>query len=202
MTSVNIRLTGLASILAGISLFAGGVIHLGLDIPSGHWLMFFGDVLMIFALTGLYGVQARQTGLQGLAGYVFSVVGWIILIIGSFFVLTEIEGLKTAHDAFMFMYIDMSMYLPGLYAMLLGMVMFGLASAYGRVLPRPAGILLALAAISDLPAELLMSMAFMYFVSLALTLISLVWMGAYLLKRQTAPLAAFPAPLPTSSAEL
>jgi len=194
VTTLNIRLTGVASILAGVFLFSGGLIHQLFHNPFGHWIMYIGDILLVFALTGLYAIQARQSGLLGLLGYVLSAFGWMVLSVAAFLILAEVSGLENAHDAFMFMYFDLSLYLPALYAALLGMVLLGLATAYAGVLPRYAGILLTVAAIVDFPAELVMSLSFLYYVSISLALISLSWMGIFLLRREGLPNAAILAP--------
>jgi hypothetical protein len=200
MTALNIRLTGAVSIAAGIFLFSGGLIHQLLHNPFGHWIMYIGDILLVFALTGIYAVQARESGWVGLAGYVLSVFGWMVLSVTAFIVLAEVSGLENAHDVFMFMYFNLSLYLPGLYAALLGLVLLGLVTAYTGVLPRYAGILLVLGAISDLPAELVMSLTFMYYVSIFLSMTGLVWIGVFMLKKGAVPQPArLPAnPLPAT----
>lgn len=187
MTHLNVRLTGAVSILTGICLFSGGLMHQIFHNPFGHWIMYAGDILLVFALTGIYAVQARQSGWMGLAGYVLSIFGWMVLSVGAFLVLAEVSGLENAHDTFMFMYFDLGLYLPGLYAALLGLVLLGLATAYAGVLPRYAGLLLALAAIVDLPAELMMSMTFMYYISISISMTGLIWIGIFLLRSGAAP---------------
>jgi hypothetical protein len=186
MTALHVRLTGLASLLAGICIFTGGSIHYFFHNPFGHWIMYFGDLLLVFALTGLYGMQARQAGVLGLLGYILAITGTMVISVSSFLILADVYGLKAAHDTWMFMYIDASLYLPGLVAKLLGLLLLGLSIAYARVLPRWAGILLALAAVADLPAELLQGMIGMYLVSVTLCLLSLGWMGTYLLRPRIA----------------
>jgi hypothetical protein len=182
MTPLNIRLTGIVSILAGICIVSGGTMHYFFHNPFGHWIMYIGDLLLVFALTGLYALQAHQSGLMGLLGYGFSTLGTMILSVSSFLILADVYGLKAAHDTWMFMYFDASLYLPGLYAKMLGFILLGLSIAYARVLPRWAGIFLALSAVAALPAELLQGMIFMYLVSVTLTMAGLVWMGLSLLK--------------------
>ena len=189
MTSLHVRLTGIVSILAGICIFTGGSIHYFLHNPFGHWVMYFGDLLLVFALTGLYAIQSRQSGILGLLGYVLAITGTMIISVSSFLILADVYGLEAAHDTWMFMYFDASLYLPGLYAKLLGIVLLGLSIAYAGVLPRWSGILYALAAIAALPAELLEGMIGMYLVSVSLSLISLARLGFYLLRLRTAPLA-------------
>jgi hypothetical protein len=183
MTALNIRLTGLVSILAGICIFSGGSIHYFFHNPFGHWIMYAGDILLVFALTGLYAVQARQSGVLGLIGYVFAACGVMIISISSFLILADVYGLAAAHDTWMFMYIDAGLYLSGLYLKLLGFVLFGIASAYAGVLPRWAGILYALVPVAALPGEMMANLIGLYLVSVTLSLISLSWMGMFLLKR-------------------
>ena len=190
MTTLHVRLTGITSILAGICIFSGGSIHYFFHNPFGHWILYFGDILLVFALTGLYAVQSRQSGILGLLGYILAAAGTMILSVSSFLILADVYGLKAAHETWMFMYIDTSLYLPALYAKLLGVVFLGLSTAYAGVLPRWAGILFALSAVVDLPAELLPGMIGLYLVAVALALISLAWMGLFLLRPRPAPFAA------------
>jgi len=182
MTRLHIRLIGIVSILTGVVAFAGGTLHVGLHQNWGHWLMVLGNILMVFTFTGLYAVQSRQSGPLGLLAYVLIIIGLLVNFATSLVILADISGLKTAHDVWMFWYIDLSLLLPGLYSLLIGILMFGLVTAYARVLPRGAGLLLALAAILDLPAELLSGLTILYEIALVLVLISLSWIGARLLQ--------------------
>lgn len=201
MMEKNIRLTGIASIAAGLFLFSGGVLHQVLHNPFGHWIMYLGDILMVFALTGIYAIQAHQSGWIGLVGYVLSVFGWMVLSISAFIVLAEVTGQENAHDMFMHMYFNLSLYLPGLYAALLGLALIGLATAYSGVLPRYAGLLLVLGAISDFPAEIMMPLAFMYYISIFLSMIGLVWIGFSLVRRNHAVAAVKHSATPLPSLE-
>lgn len=187
MTSLHVRLTGLACIVAGISISAGGLIHILFHTPFGHWVLYFGYLVLVFAFTGIYAIQARQTGLLGLAGYLLAVSGTMLVSISAYLMLADVAGFEAGHEAWMFMYINLGIYLPGMYAFLLGVVLLGLATAYGHVLPRYAGLMLALAAITDLPAEMVASMGFMYFISSALLLTSLCWIGITLILPRTIP---------------
>jgi hypothetical protein len=180
MTALHIRLTGIVSILAGICIFSGGSIHYFLHNPFGHWIMYAGDILLVFTLTGLYALQSRQSGILGLIGYIFSVTGTMIISVSSFLILADVYGLTAAHDTWMFMYFDAALYLPGLYLKLLGFALFGIASAYAGVLPRWSGILFALVPAAGLPGELISGMVVLYLVSVTLALVSLNWMGIYL----------------------
>ena len=190
MTRLHIRLIGMVSILTGLCVFAGGTIHIGLQQPWGHWLMVLGGILQVFAFTGLYAVQSRQAGILGMIAYILIILGSMVTTAANIVVLPDIYGLKSAHEVWMFLYIDLSLILPMLFALLTGMLLFGLVTVYTRVLPRWAGLLLALAAIIDLPAELLSGFTFLYLIALGLFLISMGWMGASLLKPQAVSLQA------------
>jgi hypothetical protein len=192
MTVLNTRLTGLASISAALCLAIGGGMHLLLHNASGHWIYYFGYILLAFAITGLYGAIARQSGLLGLAGYVVYMIGILIGNISAFLILADVTGSAEAHAVFMYMYADLNLYLPGIYTLLVGQALFGLAILYSRVLPRYAGALLVLGVLADLPAELVASLYFMWYVSILLTGGGLIWLGAHLLRRPAAESAALP----------
>lgn len=182
MTHLHTRLIGMVSIITGMCVFAGGVIHIGLQQSWGHWLMILGGILQVFAFTGLYAVQVRLSGTLGLVAYVLVVVGLMIIFSTYIVVLPGIYGLKSAHEVWMFLYIDLPLLLPGLFVLLTGILLFGLVTAYTRVLPRWTGILMALAAVLDLPAELLSGFTFLYLIAIGLLLVSLSWMGISLIQ--------------------
>jgi hypothetical protein len=196
MTSLHKRLTGAASIAAGVMIASGGMIHILFHNPFGHWVLYFGYVVLVFALAGLYAVQARESGALGLAGWVLATLGAMLVSISAYLMLADVAGFEQGHEAWMFMYFDLGLYLPGIYALLLGLALFGLATAYARVLPRYAGVLLALSGIADMPAEMVMALGFLYYVATALLLASLVWMGlALLAPKQAARPAQVQAPV-------
>ena len=187
MTVLNIRLTGIVSILAGVSVFSGNLFHVILNYPDAHWLMLIGDILLIFAITGLYAVQARQSGAAGLLGYTLTVLGLLVISAADFIVLADTHAVKSAHDVWMYLYADANLLLPGTFALLLGLLISGLCAAYARVLPRWSGVLLALAAPVMLPSMLLTGMSALFALSLALLMTALTWMGTFLLLRSTSP---------------
>jgi len=160
------RLAGLSAMMAGLCFIVIGIFH-PLNIPSSvttaTWvnvhifataLGFFG----LFGMAGLYGRQAEESGWLGLAGFLlFSV--WMTLISGFSFVEAFIlPSLATAVPKFvegwMGMFsgipsqIDLGV-LPTLWNIsgpmfILGPLLFGIATFRARVLPRWAGVLLAL----------------------------------------------------------
>ena len=167
--STLLRLAGLSAIVAGLSIIIIGMFH-PLNIPSSvttaTWvnvhifataLGFFG----LFGMAGLYARQVEESGWLGLIGFLlFS--AWMTLVCGFSFVEAFIEPrLVTESPAFvaslMGMFtsipseIDLGI-LPTLWnisgvLIILGPLLFGIATFRARVLPRWAGGLLALVAV-------------------------------------------------------
>ena len=160
------RLAGLSAIVAGLSIIIIGMFH-PLNIPSSvttaTWvnvhifataLGFFG----LFGMAGLYARQVEESGWLGLIGFLlFS--AWMTLVCGFSFVEAFIEPrLVTESPAFIASLMGMFTSMPseidlgilptlwnisGL-LIILGPLLFGIATFRARVLPRWAGALLAL----------------------------------------------------------
>jgi hypothetical protein len=167
--STLMRLAGVSAIVTGLSIIVIGMFH-PLNIPSAvttsTWvnvhifataLGFFG----LFGMSGLYARQVEESGWLGLIGFLlFS--AWMTLVCGFSFVEAFIEPrLVTESPAFiaslMGMFtsmpseIDLGI-LPTLWnisgiLIILGPLLFGIATFRARVLPRWAGGLLALVAV-------------------------------------------------------
>ena len=181
MTRLHLRVIGVVSILTGLVVFAGSTLHIGLGIAWGHWLMVLGNILLVFTITGLYAVQTRQSGAFGLATYVLTVTGLLVKTATDIIFLADIHGQAAAREVWSFLYIDLPVVLPGAFAALVGLLLFGLVTAYSRVLPRWAGVILSLAAIINLPGQMLGSLTALFELSLIMMLVSLTWIGSYLL---------------------
>ena len=168
-TSTLMRLAGLSAIVAGLSIIIIGMFH-PLNIPSSvttaTWvnvhifataLGFFG----LFGMAGLYARQVEESGWLGLIGFLlFS--AWMTLVCGFSFVEAFIEPrLVTESPAFIASLMGMFTSMPseidlgilptlwnisGL-LIILGPLLFGIATFRARVLPRWAGGLLALVAV-------------------------------------------------------
>ena len=167
--STLMRLAGLSAIVAGLSIIIIGMFH-PLNIPSSvttaTWvnvhifataLGFFG----LFGMAGLYARQVEESGWLGLIGFLlFS--AWMTLVCGFSFVEAFIEPrLVTESPAFIASLMGMFTSMPseidlgilptlwnisGL-LIILGPLLFGIATFRARVLPRWAGALLALVAV-------------------------------------------------------
>ncbi len=160
------RLAGLSALIAGLCYVLVGIFHPAnspASVTTTSWgaihviacaMSFFG----VLGLTGIYARQAVKTGWLGLAGYVLLSL-WMVLIMGfSFveaFVLPQITSATPAFvDGWMKMFnggtspISMGA-LPALWTLtaplyILGGLTFGIATFRARILPRGAGVLLAI----------------------------------------------------------
>jgi len=167
--STLMRLAGLSAMVTGLSIIVIGMFH-PLNIPSSvttaTWvnvhifataLGFFG----LFGMAGLYARQVEESGWLGLIGFLlFS--AWMTLVCGFSFVEAFIEPrLVTESPAFIASLMGMFTSMPseidlgilptlwnisGL-LIILGPLLFGIATFRARVLPRWAGALLALVAV-------------------------------------------------------
>jgi len=167
--STLMRLAGLSAMVTGLCFIVIGMFH-PLNVPAAvttaTWVNvhIFATALGFFGLFGMAGIYARQveeTGWLGLIGFLlFS--AWMTLVCGFSFVEAFIEPrLVTESPAFiaslMGMFtsmpseIDLGI-LPTLWnisgiLIILGPLLFGIATFRARVLPRWAGGLLALVAV-------------------------------------------------------
>ena len=164
-TSQLIRLAGLSALLAGTCYVLVGIFHppnIPSSVTSTRWeivhvlacaMCFFG----VLGLAGLYARQATKSGWLGLIGFVvFSL--WLVLIMGFSFVEAFILPKIATHDpAFVAGWMRMltgsagGMNLGSLATLwtltapiyILGGVLFGIATFRAGILPRGAGVLLA-----------------------------------------------------------
>jgi len=168
-TSTLMRLAGLSAIVAGLSIIVIGMFHplnISSSVTTAAWinvhifafaLGFFG----LFGMAGLYARQVEESGWLGLIGFLlFS--AWMTLVCGFSFVEAFIEPrLVTESPAFVASLMGMFTSMPseidlgilptlwnisGL-LIILGPLLFGIATFRARVLPRWAGGLLALVAV-------------------------------------------------------
>ena len=206
-TSTLMRLAGLSAILAGICFIIIGMFHqenVPASVTTATWvnvhiaataLGFFG----LFGMAGLYVRQVERSGWLGLAGFVLFTV-WMTLISGfSFLEAFILPHLATETPKFvagllgMFSEIPSEVdlgVLPTLWKIsgiliILGPLLFGIATFRSRILPRWAGGLLALGAVL-VPASAMVPPEYQpEFIMIPIGL-ALAWMGyALFSERQT-----------------
>jgi len=164
-----IRLAGLSALIAGTCYLLVGIFHpanVASSVTTTRWeivhvlacaMSFFG----VLGLAGLYARQAVKTGWLGLVGYIL-LSFWMVLIMGFSFVEAFIlphvaTALPTFVQAWMGMFngprgqFDLGV-LPTIWtlsgpALILGGLLFGIATFRAAILPRWAGALLALSTV-------------------------------------------------------
>jgi hypothetical protein len=151
-------LTGTVSIVLVPSDFATNAMLSSLWIPIGI-IRAISHVLFLFGLIGFYLVQAEKTGRFGAISFVFSFFGMVMLTIQmvvcylilpviatlpdapkTAFEMLQPAGPLTAFSRIMF---------AGSVVAGFGLIMIGIATARAQVLPRWAGLLLAIAVLLD-----------------------------------------------------
>jgi hypothetical protein len=210
ITNANlIRLAGLSALLAGLCYVCVGVFHPP-NVPSSvtttrwetvHVLACAMSFFAVLGLAGLYARQAVKSGWLGLVGFVM-LSSWFVLIMGfSFveaFVLPHSAAVTPAFvDGWMKMFnggtssINMGV-LPTLWTLsgplyILGGLLFGIATFRARILPRGAGVLLALGT-ALAPVAKPLSLAAMPKIAIPVGL-ALAWMGYALMTERQTPAA-------------
>jgi hypothetical protein len=208
MNASLIRLAGLSAVVAGLCYVVVGVFHPAnapASVATSTWVMvhviacamcFFG----VLGVTGLYARQAEKSGWLGLAGYVLLSL-WLMLAMGFCFVeafVLPYSAIVTPAfvDSWMGMLnstattVDLGA-LPTLWILsgpvyILGGVLFGIATFRARVLPRAAGLLLAIGT-GLAPAAAFLPLAAQPKIAIP-TGLALAWLGyAVLAERATSP---------------
>ena len=176
-TSNLMRLAGLSALLAGLCYVLVGIFHppnVPSSVTSTRWeivhvlacaMCFFG----VLGMAGLYARQAAKSGWLGLVGFVLLSL-WLVLIMGFSFVEAFIlPQVATASPAFVQAWMGMFIgpaskfdlgALPTLWTLtgpiyILGGLLFGIATFRAGILPRWAGVLLAVGTVLAPVAALL-----------------------------------------------
>ncbi|WP_426562403.1 hypothetical protein ACPPVT_17275 [Angustibacter sp. McL0619] len=207
MTNANLlRLAGLSALIAGLCYVFVGVFHPAnavVSVSTTRWavvhvvacaMSFFG----VLGLAGIYARQALKTGWLGLVGFLMLSL-WMVLIMGfSFVEAFVLPHLVTASpefiDGWMKMFnggtstINMGV-LPSVWTStaplyILGGLLFGIATFRARILPRWAGVLLAVGTLLA-PLASQLSLAAMPKIAIP-TGLALAWMGYALMTERTA----------------
>jgi hypothetical protein len=208
LTTANlIRWAGLSALLAGLCYALVGVFHppnVASSVTTSRWafvhvlacaVSFFG----LLGVAGLYARQAEKSGWLGLLGFVlFSL--WLVLIMGfSFVEAFVLPRLATADPAFVHGWLGMFTgsgskadlgALPDLWTMtaplyIFGGLFFGIATFRAGILPRGAGVLLALGTVLG-PAAVLLPRASQPKAAIPVG-IALAWLGYALWSERRAP---------------
>jgi hypothetical protein len=152
-TTKLIRLSGLATLLAGALYALGALLHpVGEDLASvtnpswvpSHLVYWVSAMLMLFGLVGLYARQAAKAGWLGLVGFLLALTG--TAFVGSIFFMasTILPVVATGSSGIFDQVITPSTFvvLVVVVGFVLGYVLFGVATIRAGVFPRWSGPLL------------------------------------------------------------
>lgn len=197
-----IRLAGLAPIVAGLIYMGIQTIH-PLDVLSSvtttqwaitHYLSLVMDMLAMLGLAGIYARQVEKSGWLGLAGYLLFSLFWALSMAFHFIeafispvvvtvapkVVQGLLGMITSQPSEISLGALPIVYMvAGLAGYVLGGLLFGIATFRAAVLPRWAGILLALGTISPLVLSSLVHHPYDRILAVPVGL-ALVWLGSAL----------------------
>ena len=111
-------------------------------------------VLMLFAVWAVYAAQAQQSNRLGRLAYVLAIVGAIIHIVYFSFATAEILGVVALREVFSFFYFTIPVFVVGSPVLNVGLFLLGIATLRTSVLPRWAGLVLAVGAVLTLAGDL------------------------------------------------
>jgi hypothetical protein len=215
-----VRLAGFSALLAGICYVLVGLLHPA-NVPSSvttpGWVLVhvLACAMAVFGLLGLPGLYARQAGRIGWLGLVGALLLglWFALILGFSFVEAFIlPQVAAASPAFVSAWMGMlvgpagtfdlgllpTVWIATLPLYLLGGLLFGIATFRARILPRVAGVLLAVSTLLA-PAAALLPNAAQPKTAIPMG-IALAWLGYSLWAERRTALVAPPTREPVTAA--
>lgn len=157
--NVTVKMGGAASILAGILMMAGFVLHpAGEDATFGtdpfwvpaHGLLWLAFTISLLGWVGLYLVQASKAGRLGVAGFVViifgtSLVSWIFSSDVTFVPVIAAESPRLFQKIFSNTHIAIG--IASVLTWVLGNILFGFSVIRAKIFPRWAGILLVIGSV-------------------------------------------------------
>ena len=188
------RWSGMAAILAGVLLIVSMLLT-ELVAEGFFYLFALVFLLLAVALPGLHARQAGRSGLLGRIGFVAALIGAV-----AFVVLLAVVGVAETFFGFDPDASDVVglVLFVAFIAFMVGIVLFGIATARAGVFPPAAGLLLALGLLGGLVIDLLTGAFFDedatswgYFIALTAFAVGLIWLG-YTLRSERGESAAHP----------
>ncbi len=153
-TQKLIRWSGLVLMLGGVGVAVGYIIHPPADTAQyvayplwnlSHWVGGIGFLLIPLGLVGLYARQSEKVGLLGLIGFVLTFLGGALSAGATIFISVVFRPIGVARgldwmeppNGALFTSFDLRLAAGGgVLALLLGLLLFGVATLRARVLPR------------------------------------------------------------------
>ncbi len=193
------RWAGGAAVLGGAMFAAVQAVHppeslAAVSTALWAWVHYAGVVFCMLNAIGvaaIYGRQAERAGLFGVAGFILLELMWVPSVAFQFVEGLVLPGLVSESPAFVEGFLSISsgsgagMPLPllsGVYqatslAYLAGGLLLGLATFRAGVLPRPAGVLLAVGTVTPLVLAVLLPHEYIRLAALPVAF-ALIWLGA------------------------
>jgi hypothetical protein len=161
------KMSGAASVLAGLFTILGSLIAASGGNESLTWIFGLGNIFTLFALIGIYGVQAEKSGWLGLVGFILASAGNMFLVGG--------DGQTLA---------GMNFVVLGSSVSSLGLIVLAAATLRSKVFPKYVPLLWILAPLVGIPGMISGGLANL-FVALAGVIFGLgfVTAGYYLFTR-------------------
>jgi hypothetical protein len=159
MSTENLsRWSGIACILAGLLIVLTTVVHPSRETPeiilkqelrlvAAHWLGTFFCGFLLLGLPGLYAVQSERAGRFGLVSFLWLFFGTLFLGVSGIsgfiapVLAAQAPAMLDAINAYPSVVALNWLWIVGFF---LGSTLFGIATLRARVLPRQAGVLIAI----------------------------------------------------------
>lgn len=187
------RWGGLALILTAVLFVIGGILVVvlpggGVAGPAAPLVYYLGTITAVLALIALYAAQRQQSGVLGFAGFLLAVIGATLYSGPQLALLAGTSGAAGWHDVWGFAMGNVLLIGPA--AFFIGMILLGIASMRGGVLPRWSGGLLVIGAFVWLIAYFLSAVPGLLTVASIITGAGMARMGYSLWARQPQEIVA------------
>ncbi len=157
-SSSLIRLAGLAAVLSGVSSVIGDLLSLVVDLESAEsaatvpyvfvfLLYLLGTVLLLLGLVGLYVRQSEAAGVLGFVGFLVAFLGTVLVSGALWFELFITPSLAAEAPGLAEAELGLAGFILSFLLVIIGWILFGVATLRARVYPRPAAVLLIAGAV-------------------------------------------------------
>ena len=154
----QLRWGGLLMILVSLSMNSMNIIvHLGYHNAAIQAIYGIGFTGLILAASLIHIAQARRAGIFGLLAYLISLLSLLYANVATFLTLAEFIGIEGAYQTLLALWNPVLRI--AVYSLFIGWMLLGVSVAQAGVLPRWAGILIALGVALQLPSQYAMEIA-------------------------------------------
>jgi hypothetical protein len=175
------------------------LVYAGRHTAAIQAVYFVGFTTLALAVTAIHLAHAHRAGALGTVAYVLTVLSVVYATVEHFLTLAALSGIPEAREASLGLWNTLPLARVAVYGLILGLVLLGLAVARAGVLPRGAGLLVAIGGALQLPSPFAIEttgpLFVMFTVSGSVILATgLIWIG-WALWRGAVPLAVQLSPL-------